>query len=475
MTTKNMKVQLRRDTASNWTTKNPVLLSGEMGIESDTNKFKFGDGIHSWIDLQYVSGEAPSPTSDVQSKILDGLVTLPTDYELPFSIIKKNSEYLPLVSDDELIQNPTSVYITVNGTAGEEPTPVSETWDDVKPADWYNIALSTDAIGGTTRYFTYTTANTKRLSYAATVIGTKNEIPTGSVKDALNSYGIDVTPGDQIRLTLASGYATAAFIWNSETMAIDGTPSYVTGTRTITIGAGFNKLGVVLKKTNEADISTSEISNLSIEKRNTSGAVINNDGTDKTKPIKLSTFRDNLTYGAYDNDNLKLVYLNKCNLYTAKSTFDLLNNVDTVKNLMITGENAMTWIGLGETPNWTESSTAGCYQTTCTTKVSDLVDVEHLTSLGMPKLYKKLSSVSAVASEKGTFCQVSDIVTVNPYDSTPIADIKLVYGLDYSDSDKGIISIQKATSGNVVFKNMGFLLDTLMVNQLKSLDCTLWF
>ena len=53
MTVKNMKIQLRRDTASNWTTKNPVLLSGEMGIETDTNKFKFGDGNKTWTQLDY--------------------------------------------------------------------------------------------------------------------------------------------------------------------------------------------------------------------------------------------------------------------------------------------------------------------------------------------------------------------------------------------------------------------------------------
>ena len=58
MTVKNMKVQLRRDTASNWTTKNPVLLSGEMGIESDTNKFKFGDGNKTWTQLAYASAES---------------------------------------------------------------------------------------------------------------------------------------------------------------------------------------------------------------------------------------------------------------------------------------------------------------------------------------------------------------------------------------------------------------------------------
>lgn len=36
-----------------WTEKNPILLAGEIGIEKDTGKFKFGDGITNWNDLEY--------------------------------------------------------------------------------------------------------------------------------------------------------------------------------------------------------------------------------------------------------------------------------------------------------------------------------------------------------------------------------------------------------------------------------------
>ncbi len=39
-----VRILLRRDTASNWVLNNPILLSGEIGIESDTNKFKIGNG-----------------------------------------------------------------------------------------------------------------------------------------------------------------------------------------------------------------------------------------------------------------------------------------------------------------------------------------------------------------------------------------------------------------------------------------------
>jgi hypothetical protein len=47
------RMQQRRGTATQWTTANPILNAGEIGFESDTNKFKIGDGINHWADLAY--------------------------------------------------------------------------------------------------------------------------------------------------------------------------------------------------------------------------------------------------------------------------------------------------------------------------------------------------------------------------------------------------------------------------------------
>lgn len=38
MPTLHIRIQLRNDTAENWTNWNPVLLEGEMGVETDTGK-----------------------------------------------------------------------------------------------------------------------------------------------------------------------------------------------------------------------------------------------------------------------------------------------------------------------------------------------------------------------------------------------------------------------------------------------------
>jgi hypothetical protein len=52
------RLQLRRDTAANWTSTNPILLAGEMGVETDTGRFKIGTGSSAWNLLSYSSGPA---------------------------------------------------------------------------------------------------------------------------------------------------------------------------------------------------------------------------------------------------------------------------------------------------------------------------------------------------------------------------------------------------------------------------------
>lgn len=54
--TVNTKILLRNDTAANWSTNNPTLGKGQIGVEIDTKKFKFGDGSTPWNSLGYGAG-----------------------------------------------------------------------------------------------------------------------------------------------------------------------------------------------------------------------------------------------------------------------------------------------------------------------------------------------------------------------------------------------------------------------------------
>lgn len=80
LTIKNL--QLRNDTAANWASVNPVLAKAEMGIETDTKKFKFGDGISTWNELGYASAEqieiddvlSDTSVNPVQNKVVNEAV-----------------------------------------------------------------------------------------------------------------------------------------------------------------------------------------------------------------------------------------------------------------------------------------------------------------------------------------------------------------------------------------------------------------
>lgn len=47
------KIIVRNDLAEEWIAKDPILLAGEAGLEKDTNRFKFGDGVKRWSELPY--------------------------------------------------------------------------------------------------------------------------------------------------------------------------------------------------------------------------------------------------------------------------------------------------------------------------------------------------------------------------------------------------------------------------------------
>jgi hypothetical protein len=56
-------IQLRRGAASQWTSANTVLSAGEVGFETDTNKFKIGTGTASWSQLAYAAIDAATASS----------------------------------------------------------------------------------------------------------------------------------------------------------------------------------------------------------------------------------------------------------------------------------------------------------------------------------------------------------------------------------------------------------------------------
>jgi hypothetical protein len=90
------RIKLRRDTAANWTTENPILAEGEPGLETDTGRIKYGDGTTAWVSLDYAAG-GNSLTDDQAVTVTVGN----TDY---FAIVNRAN------NDDDGVESSAVAY-----------------------------------------------------------------------------------------------------------------------------------------------------------------------------------------------------------------------------------------------------------------------------------------------------------------------------------------------------------------------------
>jgi hypothetical protein len=110
--------QFRRGTASQWTSANPTLASGEFGYETDTGKAKIGNGSTAWNSLSYALTGA---TGDVTTT---GVQTLTN------KTISGASNTLSNIANASL----TNSSITINGTSVSLGASVTITGQDFVPS-----------------------------------------------------------------------------------------------------------------------------------------------------------------------------------------------------------------------------------------------------------------------------------------------------------------------------------------------------
>ena len=99
-----MRLQIKRDTATNWETNNPVLLAGEFGYDTTNKLVKIGDGAANWKDLQYCNYSefikaAKKYTDDAIKKLVGTAPdTLDTIYELA-DALQNNKSLIDTLND----------------------------------------------------------------------------------------------------------------------------------------------------------------------------------------------------------------------------------------------------------------------------------------------------------------------------------------------------------------------------------------
>lgn len=145
------QIQMRRDTAANWTSTNPTLAAGEYGFETNTNGIKLGDGSTTWVNLGYVTqpfqgGEKGSGSWWVTSNVGTGTAfaftgSYQTVYLFPF--------YLPTpVTVDRVAAEVTTLGTGVLrlGMYSHDPTTGRPTATNGLLFDWGTIDVTSTGI-----------------------------------------------------------------------------------------------------------------------------------------------------------------------------------------------------------------------------------------------------------------------------------------------------------------------------------------
>jgi hypothetical protein len=267
------RMQQRRGTASQWTSANPILNAGEMGWESDTNKFKIGDGTNHWADLDYFIDQSSTVNPSFGTSIVFEGATADS-YETTLQVTDPTDDRtitLPNVSGTVIttgnLSDITNIgvftsTITMEGSSADDyeltlsaGNPTADrtiTFPDATGtvALTSNIPSNTDSLseGSTNKYFTD--------ERAQDAIG--NSVSTGLLYN--DTTGAIYVDSSTVQLRIADVSDTEISYLNGVTSAIqtqlDGKLALSGGTMTGAIAMGTNKITGLGTPTADADAAT---------------------------------------------------------------------------------------------------------------------------------------------------------------------------------------------------------------------------
>jgi hypothetical protein len=213
-----IQIQIRRDTASNWSYNNPTLAIGELGFVTDTLQLKIGSGSVAWNSLPYFLNSASATTVEIAAAVANLI-------DLSPETLNTLNELAAAIGDD------ANFFNTVNSNI------VSASAYALSQANAYADGLTTaDVAENTNLYFTNERAvNAGSATYIlqSSQQGIINSASAAAVTSA-NSY-TDTEVAEAIVTASAAAVAYADGLTTTE--VAEGTSLYFTNERAVNAGS----------------------------------------------------------------------------------------------------------------------------------------------------------------------------------------------------------------------------------------------
>jgi hypothetical protein len=117
------QVQVRRGTASQWTSANPTLASGEWGFETDTLKTKIGNGSTAWNSLAYATGSISISNVTGLGTGVETFLATPSSSNLASAVTDETGTGALVFGTNPSLTSPL-INLGINAQTGTSYTPV---------------------------------------------------------------------------------------------------------------------------------------------------------------------------------------------------------------------------------------------------------------------------------------------------------------------------------------------------------------
>jgi hypothetical protein len=318
------KIQLRRDTAANWTSTNPTLAAGEIGFDTTNNKFKIGDGSTAWSSLLYqTDASLLSGAASLTTLTTSGNVTVGGDLTVNGTTTSINSSTIQV--DDKNIELASVAAVTGRtGTLTTSSTTVTGTnTAGLLAGQTITKTAGTGTLTGTT-IVSIINATAFTLDNAAASGGTLTFDTSGSTNATANGAGLTV---------LATTGGNKTWQWQSASAAWTSSEDIDLAT------------GKVYEINSTTVLSSTQVLGYSIASANGASTIVARDasgnfsaGTITASLTGTASLASNLTGGTANKG--EIVYMSGVNT-TSKLTATTTNNQYLAYN---TSTNAPYWV-----------------------------------------------------------------------------------------------------------------------------------